>query len=54
MAKQRNRKSKVQSLHERLKAIERATKRTRKSKTKKGVRVKNPKFDPLKASRLSH
>ncbi len=41
--------SKKRSLSQRLKAIEKSTKRTRKSKTKKGVRVKNPKFDPLKA-----
>jgi len=36
-------------LHERLVEIEKSAKRTRKSKTKKGVRVKNPKFSPLKA-----
>ncbi len=41
--------SKKRSLSQRLKEIEKSTKRTRKSKTKKGVRVKNPKFDPLKA-----
>ncbi len=42
-------KKRKRSLAQRLKAIEKSTKRTRKSKTKKGVRVKNPKFSPLKA-----
>jgi hypothetical protein len=42
-------KKRQKSLPQRLKAIEKSTKRTRKSKTKKGVRVKNPKFSPLKA-----
>ena len=37
------------SLPKRLRTIEKSTKRTRKSKTKKGVRVKNPKFNALKA-----
>ena len=46
MAKSRSKKP---GLTKRLKAIERSTKRTRKSKTKKGVKVKNPKFSPLKA-----
>ena len=48
MAKSTSKKPK-RGLTQRLRAIEKATKRTRKSKTKKGVRVKNPKFDPLKA-----
>ena len=43
------RKKPRRSLSQRLRAIEKSTKRTRKSKTKKGVRVKNPKFSPLRA-----
>ena len=42
-------KKRKRSLSQRLKDIEKSTKRTRKSKTKKGVRVKKPKFSPLKA-----
>ena len=40
-------KKRKRNLSQRSRAIEKATKRTRKSKTKKGVRVKNPKLSPL-------